>query len=56
MNKKSRGILELLFGIAAVIWLMSRCHETEPVFKDMKSKDTVTVVVHDTIVIHDFER
>jgi hypothetical protein len=56
MNKKSRGILELLFGIAAVTWLMSRCHETGPVFKDKQTKDTVTVVVHDTIVIDDFER
>lgn len=52
MNKKSRGILEVLFGIVAVTWLAGRCHETGPVFKVEQD----TVFVHDTIVIYDFER
>ena len=57
MNKKSRGILELLFGIAAVTWLAGRCHETEPVFKGCPpTEEQDTVFVHDTIVIYDFER
>jgi hypothetical protein len=52
MKKNNRGILEVLFGIAAVIWLAGRCHETEPVFKVEQD----TVFVYDTIVIYDFEQ
>ena len=55
MNKNNRGILEVLFGVAAVIWLTGRCHETEPVFK--VKRDTVTVVKTDTVAkvlpVHD---
>ena len=47
MNKSNRGILEFLFGIAAVIWLTGRCHESEPVFK--VKRDTVRVYKYDTI-------
>lgn len=37
----------MLFGVAAVIWLTGRCHETEPVFK--VERDTVRVYNYDTI-------
>lgn len=47
MDKNGRGIIEFLFGIAAVIWLTGRCHETEPVFK--VKRDTVRVYKYDTI-------
>ena len=47
MDKNGRGIIEFLFGIAAVIWLTGRCHETEPVFK--VKRDTGRVYKYDTI-------
>lgn len=51
MQKNHRGIIETLLLLACAVWIVSRCEERVPVFKERR--DTVTVVKSDTIIQRD---